>query len=104
MDSRENSPIYAIPKTLSQSIPNRFLQSVLHYINEQMLRYNYARFYAFKKKAGGLEKSMADHKEILKALKNKDKKKVKSLMAKHWGSLLKPSPFKDGLKEYLNNE
>ena len=69
-----------------------------------MLRYNYARFHAFQKKPGGLEKSMAEHKEILKALKNKDKKKIKSLMAKHWGSILKPSPFEEGLKEYLNKE
>jgi len=103
MDSRENSPGHAIPKTLSQSIPNRFLQSVLHHINEQMLRYNYPCFYAFQK-PGVLEKSMADHKEILKALKNKDKRKIRSLLLKHWGSILKPSPFEEGLKEYLNNE
>ncbi len=92
-----------VHKKIWESIPNRFLQSVLQYINNQMLRYNYARFYAFQK-PGVLRKSMVDHKEILKALKNKDKKRIKSLMLKHWGSILKPSSFEEGLKECLNNE
>jgi DNA-binding GntR family transcriptional regulator len=68
-----------------------------------MLRYNYARFYAFQK-PGTLEKSMADHKKILKALKDKDKRKIRSLLLKHWGSILKPSSFEVGLKEYLIKE
>ncbi|MDH4220378.1 MAG: GntR family transcriptional regulator [Candidatus Aminicenantes bacterium] len=93
-----------VHKKIWESIPNRFLQSVLQHINNQMLRYNNARFYAFQKHRGALEKSMADHKEILKALKNKDKRKIRSLLLKHWGSILKPSPFEKGLKEYLIKE
>lgn len=92
-----------IHKKIWERIPNRFLQATLHYVNDQMLRYNYARFYAFRKH-GALERSMEEHKEILEALKNKDKKRLKNLIAKHWGSLLQPSPFEEGLKEYLNNE
>jgi len=92
-----------VHKKTWESIPNRFLQSVLLYINDQMLRYNYARFCAFQK-PGVLEKSMADHKEILKALKDKDKRKIKSLLLKHWGAILKPSPLEAGLKEYLIKE
>jgi DNA-binding GntR family transcriptional regulator len=92
-----------VHRKIWESIPNRFLRSVLLNANGQMLRYNYARVHAYQK-PGVLEKSMADHKEILKTLKSKDKKKIKNLMAKHWGSILKPSPFKEGLKEYLNNE
>ena len=92
-----------VHKKIWGSIPNRFLQSVLQYINNQMLRYNYARFYAFQK-PGALEKSMADHKKILKALKDKDKRKIKSLLLKHWGAILNPSSFEVGLKEYLIKE
>jgi len=92
-----------IHKKIWECIPNRFLQATLHYVNNQMLRYNYARLYAFRK-PGVLKKSLKEHKEILRALKNKDKKKIKNLMVKHWGSLLQPSPFKKGLKEYLYNE
>jgi len=90
-----------IHKKIWQLIPNRFLQATLNYVNDQMLRYNYARIYAFRK-PGALERSMKEHKEILEALKNK--KRLKNLMAKHWGSLLQPSPFEEGLKEYLNKE
>jgi len=92
-----------IHKKIWENIPTRFLQANLHYANDQMLRYNYARFYAFRK-SGALERSIKEHKEMLDALKNKDKKRLKNLMAKHWGSLLQPSHFEEGLKEYLNNE
>lgn len=92
-----------IHKKIWERIPNRFLRSTLEYINDQMLRYSYARFYAFRK-PGVLERSLQEHKEILEALKNKDKKKLKTLILKHWGSLLQPSPFEEGLKEYLSSE
>lgn len=92
-----------IHKKIWECIPNKFLQSVLLYINNHMLRYNYARFQAFQK-PGVLEKSIADHKKILKALKEKDKRKIKSLLLKHWGAILKPSPLEAGLKEYLIKE
>jgi len=83
-----------------ESVPNKFLQTTLHYVNNHMLRYNYARFHAYRKH-GALERSMADHKEILKDLKNKDKTKLENLMLKHWISLLELPTFNDGLKEYL---
>ena len=92
-----------VHKRIWECIPNKFLQSTLLYVNDQMLRYNYARSYAFRK-PGVLEKSMEEHKEILEALKSRDKKQVKNLLLKHWGSFLHPSPFEEGLKEYLSNE
>ncbi|MFQ6070105.1 MAG: GntR family transcriptional regulator [Candidatus Aminicenantales bacterium] len=90
-------------KRIWEQIPNTFLQSTLFYVNDQMLRYNYARSYAFQK-PGVLERSMEEHKEILSALKNKDRKRIKNLLLKHWGTFLHPSPFEEGLKEYLSNE
>lgn len=84
-------------------LPNRFLRDTLRYVNDQMLRYNYARLYAYHK-PGVMERSMNEHREILKALKERDKNRLRTLMLNHWGSLLQPSPFEDGLKEYLNNE
>lgn len=86
-----------------ESLPNRFLRDTLRYVNDQMLRYNYARLYAYHK-PGVMERSMNEHREILKALKERDKNRLRTLMLNHWGSLLQPSPFEDGLKEYLNNE
>jgi DNA-binding GntR family transcriptional regulator len=93
----------AIHIKIWESLPNKFLKAALQNVYDQLQRYNYARFYAFRK-PGVLERSLNEHKEILQALKNKDQKKLRTLMIKHWGSLLQPSPFEDGLKEYLNNE
>lgn len=92
----------AIHNKIWESLPNKFLQIILRYINDQMLRYSNARFHAFRK-PGVLERSLDEHKEILRALKNKDRKKLKILMLKHWSALLHPSSFENGLKEYLNN-
>lgn len=92
-----------IHKKIWECFPNRFLKSTLQFINDQMLRYNYARLYAFKK-PGALKRSLEEHKKIIETLKNKDKKSLKEQIANHWGSLLQPSPFKEGLKEYLSTE
>jgi DNA-binding GntR family transcriptional regulator len=83
-------------------LPNKFLQTTLRYINAQTLRYSYAFLQAFRKQ-GVLKRSLDEHKEILRALKNKDKKKLKGLMSKHWGSLLESSPSESRWKEYLDD-
>ncbi len=85
-----------------ESLPNKFLKYTLKYVTEQFLRYNYARIYAFQK-PGVLRRSMNEHKKILQALRERDKHQLRTLLSNHWGSLLQPSPFADGLKEYLNN-
>lgn len=82
-------------------LPNKFLQTTLRYVNAQTLRYSYAFLQAFRKQ-GVLKRSLDEHKEILKALKNKDKKKLKGLLSKHWGSLLESSPSENRWKEYLD--
>jgi DNA-binding GntR family transcriptional regulator len=91
-----------IHKKIWNLIPNRFLQATIRFVADQIQRYRYARFYAFRK-PGALERSLQEHKEILAALRNKDKRKLKSLLLKNWGSLLQPSSFDEGLKEYLSN-
>jgi DNA-binding GntR family transcriptional regulator len=93
----------AIHNKIWESVPNEFLRTTLRSTHDQMLRYNHARFHAFQK-PGVLEKSLNEHKEILNALKNKRKGKLKTLMLKHWTFLLHPSLFGEGLKEYLEKD
>ena len=85
------------------STPNKFLKGLIQQINDQMLRYKHARIHAFQK-PGVLKKSIDEHKELIKALRDKDKRRLKILMPKHWVSPLKSSSFKEGLNEYLNNQ
>lgn len=93
----------AIHSKIWKLVPNGILRKTLHYVNDQLLRYNSSLISAFHK-PGVLEKSLEEHKDILKALKSKDKKHIKTLVTSHWESLLKPSPFEDGLKESLIRE
>ncbi|MGB8953501.1 MAG: GntR family transcriptional regulator [Candidatus Aminicenantales bacterium] len=90
----------AIHMKIWKSVPNKFLLDTLSHGSEQMLRYNHARYYAYQK-PGALERSMKEHEEILNALKEKDKKKLKALVEKHWTNLLQPSSFGEGLKESI---
>ncbi|UCC40462.1 MAG: GntR family transcriptional regulator [Candidatus Aminicenantes bacterium] len=85
------------------SLPNKFLMETIKQVNDQMLRYKYVRMYAFRK-PGVLERSLNEHKELLKALKAKDKKRLKTLTLRHWGLLLKSPSLKEELSEYLSNQ
>lgn len=85
------------------SIPNKFLKGLIRQINDQMLRYKHARIHAFQK-SGVHKKSLDEHKELIKALKTKDKRRLKTLMPKHWVSPLKSFSFKEGLNEYLSSQ
>jgi len=93
----------AIHNKLWELVPNKFLRQTLHNVHNQLLRYNYAQVYALGKR-GALKKSLKEHQEILKALKARNKRQLKTFLAKHWGSFLRPSLFEEGLKEYLNVE
>ena len=93
----------AIHNRLWRNLPNAFLRETLHYVHNQLLRYNYARFTAFRR-PGALEKSLEEHQHILNVLKAKDKRAIREFMAKHWGSLLQPSTFEEGLKEFIQTK
>lgn len=93
----------AIHNKLWEFVPNKFLRETLHGVHDQFQRYSYAQFYALGK-PGALKNSLKEHQEILRALKTKNKRQLKALLAKHWGSFLRPSRFEEGLKEYLNVE
>lgn len=91
----------AIHNRLWEFVPNEFLRKTLHSVHNQFQRYSYAQYYALGK-PGALKRSLRDHEEILETLKTKNKRRLKALLAKHWGSLLRPSSFEKGLKEYLS--
>ncbi len=93
----------AIHNRLWRFVPNKFLRETLHSVHNQFQMYSYAQSYALGK-PGALKRSLKEHQEILRALKAKNKRQLKALLAKHWGSFLRPSRFEEGLKEYLNVE
>jgi DNA-binding GntR family transcriptional regulator len=93
----------AIHTKLWEFVPNEFLRETLHSVHNQFQRYSYAQLYALGK-PGALKNSLKEHEEILEALKAKSKRRLKILLAKHWGSFLRPSSFEKGLKEYLSIE
>lgn len=83
-----------------KAVLNKLLVETLHSVRDKLLRYNYAQIFAFKK-SGALERSMQQHRELLKAITAKDKEKLKNLIEKHRGSLWEHSAYNDGIKQYL---
>ena len=65
-------------------LPNICLKETLNFINNQRLRYIFARLTAFEKKPKIIERSLSEHTQIFEALKNKNKKSLKILALKHW--------------------
>lgn len=88
---------------LWKSVPNKFLREMLHIARDHKERYTYARLYAFKK-TGTLEKSLNQHKNLMKAIKNKDKEKLKNLITRHRNILLESAENKEALKKYMMTE
>jgi len=88
---------------LWKSVPNKFLREMLYLARDHKERYTYARLYAYKK-LGTLERSMKQHKELMKAIKSGDKEKLKDLITKHRNILLEPGKDKEKLKKYMMTE
>jgi DNA-binding GntR family transcriptional regulator len=68
-------------------LPNKVMERTLHYVHGQLLRYNYARYVAFQDPEI-MRRSQEEHKEILRALKKKDKREIKKFIKTHWSFLI----------------
>ena len=68
-------------------LPNKILRKTIKFVHSQLLRYTYSRVIAYHEPAV-LKRSVREHKEILKALKDKDKRTLKYLIRKNWSLLL----------------
>jgi len=86
-----------------KAVENKLLLEILYSVRDRMHRYTYARIFAFKKPEA-LEKSMKQHKDLLTAIKKKDKERLKKMIVEHRVSLLKFAPYVKELKEYLSTE
>lgn len=88
---------------LWKSVPNKFLRDMLRLAKDHKERYTYARLYAYKK-LGTLDKSMKEHKELMKAIKEKNKERLKNLIVKHRNILLESAKDKEKIKKYIMTE
>ncbi len=88
---------------LWKSVPNKFLREMLYLARNHKERYTYARLYAYQK-LNTLEKSMKQHRDLMKAIKSKDKEKLKDLIVKHRNILLESAKNKEKLKKYIMTE
>ncbi len=67
-------------------LPNKVLQRTMESVHAQLMRYSHARITAFQEPAV-LDKSIKEHRKILRALENKDKRTLKTLIKSN-GSLI----------------
>lgn len=92
----------AIHKKIWDILPNKVLQMTIEFIHSQLMRYLYFRLSAFQEPAV-LDQSIREHKKILRALKDKDKKALKSLIRSNWSLLLDKKLQEYGDKGVLND-
>lgn len=77
----------AIHYTIWSALPNKVMERTLHYVHGQLLRYNYARYVAFQDPEI-MRRSLEEHKMILDALRNKNKREIKKFIKTHWSFLI----------------
>ncbi len=77
----------AIHSKIWSALPNKVLERTLHYVQGQLLRYNYARYVAFQDPEI-MKISLGEYKRILRALSDRNKKELKKLVKTHWGFLI----------------
>jgi DNA-binding GntR family transcriptional regulator len=77
----------AIHYQIWSALPNKVMERTLHYVHGQLLRYNYARYLAFQDPEI-MKRSLAEHKRILNALREKNKREIKKFMKTHWSFLI----------------
>ncbi|MBN2245206.1 MAG: GntR family transcriptional regulator [Candidatus Aminicenantes bacterium] len=77
----------AIHKKIWEILPNKILQKTIEFVHSQLMRYSYSRIIAYMEPAV-IKQSMREHKGILRALENKDKRTLKALIRSNWSLLL----------------
>lgn len=77
----------AIHYKMWSKLPNKVMERTLHYVHGQLLRYNYARYLAFQDPEI-MKRSVDEHKRILNALREKNKREIKKFIKTHWSFLI----------------
>jgi DNA-binding GntR family transcriptional regulator len=77
----------AIHYKIWSAISNKVMERTLHYVHGQLLRYNYATYVVFQDPEI-MKRSLDEHKKILNALKNKNKREIKNFIKTHWSFLI----------------
>ena len=81
--------------TIWEVLPNPILRKTIESVHGQLMRYTYSRIMAFRE-PGILKRSIEDHKKILRALEDKDKRALKSLIKRNWKLLIDKQSQKSG--------
>jgi DNA-binding GntR family transcriptional regulator len=81
----------AVHNKIWDILPNKVLQRTIEFVYSQLMRYTYSRITAFQEPAV-LERSIKEHKKILRALEDKDKRALKSLVKSNWSLLVNNPP------------
>lgn len=76
-----------IHKKIWEVLPNKILQKTIEFVHSQLLRYSYSRIIAYMEPEV-LKQSIKEHKNILQALEDKDKRTLKTLIRSNWSLLL----------------
>jgi DNA-binding GntR family transcriptional regulator len=77
----------AIHHKIWSTLPNKIMERTLHYVHSQLLRYNYARYVVFQDPEI-MKRSLDEHRKILNALTNKNKREIKKFIKIHWSFLI----------------
>lgn len=85
----------SIHRTIWDVLPNPILKKTIESVFGQLMRYTNSRITAYSE-PGILERSIEGYKKILRALENKDRRALKSLIKSNWNLLIEKKSQKSG--------
>ena len=88
---------------LWKSVPSKFLREILYLVRDKKERYSYARILLYRN-PGFLDRSMNHHRQLMDAIKARDKEKLIKLIVEHRHILLESKDHEEQIRGYIRTE
>jgi DNA-binding GntR family transcriptional regulator len=81
-------------------VPNKFLRDMLNFVRDKKERYSYARILLYRN-PGYLKKSMDHHRQLMEAIKSREKEQLMKLIVEHRHLIFKSKDHEEQMKRYI---
>jgi len=83
-------------------VPNKTLQEIIYLVRDKKDRYSYARTLLYRN-PGCLNKSMDHHRQLMEAIKSRDKERLIKLITEHRSIILESKDHEEQMRKLISN-
>jgi DNA-binding GntR family transcriptional regulator len=82
-------------------VPNKILREILYLVRDKKDRYSYARTRLYRN-PGCLSKSMHHHRQLMEAIKSRDRKRLMNLVVEHRSIILESKDHEEQMRQFIS--